>query len=78
MDWLGLDYDDGPYYQSKRYDRYKEVIDSLLESGHAYRCTCSKEKLDALREEQMKQGLKPKYDGCCRDANHGPDCGVRM
>jgi glutamyl-tRNA synthetase len=78
MEWLGLDYDDGPYYQSKRYDRYKEISDVLLNAGHAYRCICSKDKLDVLREEQMKSGLKPKYDGCCRDANHGADCGMHV
>jgi glutamyl-tRNA synthetase len=78
MEWLGLDYDDGPYYQSNRYDRYKEAIDTLLEIGQAYRCICSKEKLDSLREKQMNSGLKPKYDGCCREANYGSDCGMHV
>ena len=51
MTWLGLDYDEGPYYQTQRFDRYNEVIDQLLERGQAYRCTCSKERIDRLREE---------------------------
>jgi len=67
MQWLGLDYDEGPYYQTHRFDRYKEVIDDLLSKGHAYHCQCSKERLDLMREEQKAAGLKPKYDGRCRE-----------
>ena len=67
MDWLGLDYDEGPFYQTQRFDRYKEVIQQLLDSGHAYHCDCSRERLDALREQQMADKQKPRYDGCCRD-----------
>jgi len=66
MTWLGLEYDEGPFYQTHRFDRYKEVIRQLLDSGHAYRCNCSKERLDALREEQMARKEKPRYDGRCR------------
>ena len=66
MTWLGLDYDEGPYYQTQRFDRYNEVIDQLLERGQAYRCTCSKERIDRLREEQMANKQKPRYDGHCR------------
>ena len=66
MQWLGLDWDDGPYYQTKRFDRYNQVIDNLLAEGKAYKCYCSRERLDALREEQMASGQKPKYDGKCR------------
>jgi glutamyl-tRNA synthetase len=66
MTWLGLDYDEGPFYQTKRFDRYNEVIDELLERGCAYRCNCSKERLDALRERQMQRKEKPRYDGHCR------------
>ena len=69
MQWLGLDYDEGPYYQTKRYDRYREVIAKLLAEGHAYRCTCSKERLTELREQQQQQKIKPRYDGHCRDLN---------
>jgi glutamyl-tRNA synthetase len=66
MTWLGLDYDEGPFYQTKRFDRYNEVIDELLEKGLAYRCNCSKERLDELREGQMQRKEKPRYDGHCR------------
>lgn len=67
MDWLGLDHDEGPFFQTERFDRYAEVIEQLLASGHAYRCTCSKERLDQLRAEQMVNKQKPRYDGRCRD-----------
>jgi len=67
MTWLGLEYDEGPFYQTHRFDRYNEVIDELLEKGLAYRCNCSKERLETLREEQMKRKEKPRYDGHCRD-----------
>lgn len=66
MTWLGLEYDEGPFYQTKRFDRYNQVIDELLETGHAYRCNCSRERLDALRDEAMKRKEKPRYDGHCR------------
>ena len=67
MEWLGLDYDEGPYYQTQRFGRYAEVVQQLLDEDKAYHCYCSKERTDALREEQMKTGLKPRYDGHCRD-----------
>lgn len=67
MEWLSLDYDEGPYYQTRRFDRYKEVTDELLANGHAYHCECSKERLDEIREQQKANGLKPKYDGLCRE-----------
>lgn len=66
MNWLGLDYDEGPFYQMQRMPRYKEVIQKLLDEGKAYRCYCSREELDAMRERQMKAGLKPRYDGTWR------------
>ena len=69
MQWLGLAHDEGPFYQTHRFDRYKEVIDQLLSEGKAYHCECSKERLDEVREEQKAKGLKPKYDGRCRDMN---------
>ena len=69
MAWLGLDYDEGPYYQTQRFDRYKEVIAQLLDEGKAYRCYCSKERLDKLRIEQIANKQKPRYDGYCRDLN---------
>jgi glutamyl-tRNA synthetase len=68
MTWLGLEYDEGPFYQTQRFARYEEVINELLGKGLAYRCDCSKQRLDALREEQMSKKLKPRYDGKCRQA----------
>ncbi|WXT99996.1 MAG: Glutamate--tRNA ligase [Catillopecten margaritatus gill symbiont] len=67
MDWLGLDYDEGPFYQTERFERYGEVIQQLLDEGKAYYCECSKERLDTLREALMAKGEKAMYDGCCRD-----------
>lgn len=67
MDWLGLTYDEGPFYQTARLERYTEVAGQLLEQGHAYRCYCSKDRLEQLREAQMAAKEKPRYDGCCRD-----------
>ena len=67
MDWLGLDWDEGPFYQTERYDRYREVIDQWLEQGKAYRCYCTKEELNELRERQMAEGGHVRYDGRCRD-----------
>jgi len=76
MDWLGLDYDEGPYYQTKRLDRYREAIDQLLEQGRAYWCHCSPEDLTKKREAAMAVGGKPMYDGACRDKNLGPAPGA--
>ncbi|MEN8214531.1 MAG: glutamate--tRNA ligase [Pseudomonadota bacterium] len=67
MEWLGLDYDEGPFFQTERFERYEEVIESLMMKGLAYRCNCSRERLDALREEQMQRREKPRYDGHCRE-----------
>lgn len=67
MTWLKLDYDEGPFYQTKRFDRYRAIANQLLEEGKAYRCDCSKERLDALRESQMAKNEKPRYDGHCRN-----------
>lgn len=72
MDWLGLKYDEGPYYQTRRFDRYKEIIGQLLQTGHAYHCYCSKERLETLRAEQMAAKLKPRYDGLCRNRKDAP------
>lgn len=63
MQWLGLSHDEGPFYQMQRMDSYKKHIEALLASGHAYHCYSSKEELDALREQQMQAGVKPRYDG---------------
>lgn len=67
MRWLGLDYDEGPHFQTKRFDRYTEIAQQLLESGHAYRCYCSKERLEQLRAALSAKGEKPRYDGHCRN-----------
>jgi glutamyl-tRNA synthetase len=75
MEWLGLSYDEGPFYQTKRMDRYKEVIAQMLASGDAYHCYCSKEELDKMREEQKDLGQKPRYDRRCRH-NPSPRPGV--
>lgn len=66
MNWLGLTWDEGPYYQTERFPRYKEVLDQLLHEGHAYKCYCTKERLEALREQQTVNKEKPRYDGHCR------------
>ncbi|MBF0470729.1 MAG: glutamate--tRNA ligase [Gammaproteobacteria bacterium] len=66
MAWLGLDSDAEPVYQTDNFPRYNEVIDTLVAEGKAYRCSCSRERLETLREEQMKNKQKPKYDGHCR------------
>jgi len=73
MNWMGLDYDEGPFYQTDRFDRYEEVIQQLLDDGHAYRCCCSKERIDTLREAQMAAKEKPRYDGECRGKNISVD-----
>ncbi len=72
MAWLGLDYDEGPAYQTQRFDRYKEVIQQLLDNDRAYHCYCSKEELEILREEQIKRGEKPRYNQRCRDRKGAP------
>ncbi len=69
MEWLGIDWDEGPYYQSKRFDIYKDHIDRLITSGNAYYCTCPPERLTEMRKEAMASGGKPKYDGTCREKN---------
>lgn len=63
MQWLGLDWDEGPFYQMQRMDRYKEIIRQMLDDGTAYYCYSSREELDVMREQQMQAGLKPRYDG---------------
>lgn len=67
MTWLGLEYDEGPFYQTHRFERYKAVIRQLLDQGDAYYCYCSKEELEQLRNEQMANKEKPRYNGKCRE-----------
>ncbi|MGX5201765.1 glutamate--tRNA ligase [Aliikangiella sp. IMCC44632] len=66
MNWLGLNWDEGPIYQTHRFERYKEVIQQLIATDQAYPCFCSRERLDSLREQQMANKQKPRYDGTCR------------
>ncbi len=76
MGWLGLDHDEGPFYQTQRMDRYKAVIDEMIAAGTAYRCYMSAEELEALRETQRARGQKPRYDGRWRDSSAAPPVGV--
>ena len=75
MRWLGLDHDEGPFYQSQRMDRYREVIGQFLRDGKAYHCYCSKDELDEMRAAQMARKEKPGYDGRCRQ-RRSPVAGV--
>ncbi len=72
MNWLGLKWDEGPYYQTKRFDRYKELVAQLQAEDKAYKCYCSTERLEKMREEQMANGEKPRYDGRCRHLAEAP------
>ncbi|HUG72078.1 MAG TPA: glutamate--tRNA ligase [Steroidobacteraceae bacterium] len=76
MRWLGLNEDEGPFFQTQRYDRYRAVIEQMLAQGQAYRCYCSKEELDAMREAQLARKEKPRYDGRWRDSTLAPPPGV--
>ena len=67
MAWMELDADEGPFFQTERMDRYREVIDAMLADGRAYRCYCSREELEAERERQRAQGEKPRYNRRCRN-----------
>jgi glutamyl-tRNA synthetase len=80
LQWLGLDWDDGPFFQTQRFPVYREFIQKLLVSGNAYYCTCTPEQLDAMRQRAMVGGGKPKYDGTCRNRGlaAGPGAAVRF
>ena len=67
LEWLEIDWDEGPFFQSQRYDLYKEYIAKLIDTGHAYYCTCSPEDIEQMRQKAMAEGGKPKYDGTCRE-----------
>jgi glutamyl-tRNA synthetase len=67
MEWAGLVQDEGPFFQTKRFDRYKEVIEEMLAEGTAYRCYCTKEELEQMRAQQIARGEKPRYDGRWRE-----------
>ena len=76
MQWLGLAHDEGPFYQSRRFDRYAEVLSQLLAQDKAYHCYCSKEELEEMRNGQLARKEKPRYDGRCRNRT-GPVSGVQ-
>lgn len=76
MDWLGLDWDQGPFYQSQRFDRYRQAIQQMLDHGRAYWCHCPPERLDQVRQEALAKGGKPMYDGHCRELGLGPAPGA--
>ena len=73
LTWLGLDADEGPFFQSERFDRYREVVQQWLGEGKAYHCYCTREETDALRERQMATGGHVRYDGRCRDRTEPRD-----
>ncbi len=77
MQWLGLDYDEGPFYQTQRFDRYREVVEQLMAAGHAYYCYSTPEELDAMREEAIARKEKPRYNGFWRDRQDTPPEGVK-
>ena len=76
MTWLGLEYDEGPFYQTERMERYRTVIQQLLEEDKAYHCYCSKEELETMRAEQLARKEKPRYDGRCRRRKEPAPAGV--
>lgn len=76
MEWLGLDYDEGPVFQTQRFDRYREVVDQLLVEGHAYRCYCTPDELQTMRDEAMARKEKPRYNGFWRDRDDAPPEGI--
>lgn len=77
MTWLGLEYDEGPFYQTARFDRYSTVIRRLLDEGKAYHCYCSRERLEHVRAEQLVKKQKPRYDGHCRDRPDSASASVK-
>ncbi|MBS3731308.1 MAG: glutamate--tRNA ligase [Desulfobacterales bacterium] len=74
--WLGIDWDEGPYYQSARLDIYKQYIQQLIDTGNAYYCTCSKEEVEEMRRKARETGGNPGYDGTCREKNLPPQPGA--
>jgi len=80
LEWLGIDWDEGPYYQTKRLDIYNDYLQRLIDSGRAYYCTCSPEEIEAMRQKAMATGDKPRYDGTCREKNLSktPEAVIRL
>lgn len=67
LEWLEIDWDDGPFFQTQRFDIYKQYIERLIDSGHAYYCTCTPEEIEKMRATARERGDKPRYDGTCRE-----------
>ncbi|MCU0564112.1 MAG: glutamate--tRNA ligase, partial [Desulfobacterales bacterium] len=78
LEWLGIDWDEGPHYQTRRFPVYREHIRKLLETGHAYYCTCPPERIEEMRQKALATGGKPKYDGTCRNRGLGPGEGAAV
>jgi glutamyl-tRNA synthetase len=76
LSWLGLDWDEGPFFQMKRLSRYREVAERLLRDGKAYRCYCTREELEQMRAAQRARGEKPRYDGRWRESKDPPPPGI--
>ena len=72
LHWLGIDWDEGPFFQTERYPIYREYIQRLVASGHAYYCSCSPEAVDAMREAAKANGKRPMYNKQCRNLDLGP------
>lgn len=76
LDWLEIDWDEGPFYQSRRTDIYMDYLQKLVDSGHAYYCTCSPDEIEAMRQRARDANTKPRYDGTCREKGLGPQPGA--
>ncbi len=72
LNWLQIDWDEGPFYQSHRSDIYDDHLEKLIAAGQAYYCTCTPDEIEAMREKAKATGAKPRYDGSCRHKNLGP------
>ena len=72
LQWLEIDWDEGPFYQSQRLPIYNQYIEQLIDAGHAYYCTCTPDEIEQMRQVARAQGTKPRYDGSCRDKQRGP------
>lgn len=76
LNWLGIDWDAGPFYQTQRFDIYQSYLDRLVAEDKAYYCTCSPETVEAMREKARAEGRNPMYDGSCRYKKHAPQAGA--
>ncbi len=73
LEWLNIDWDEGPYYQSERSEIYRRYLQKLIDEGHAYYCTCTPDEIEAMRDKAKTEGRKPRYDGTCRERGLGPE-----